>query len=73
MPKLIILIVRPRYSYKKQIKIDYETQFSTDSMLNNKIEKSIKNKTQKRPKSIVVNPLSTIPKSRGQNNTIKSK
>jgi hypothetical protein len=33
------LIVRPRYSYKKQIKINYEIQFPTDPMLNDKIEK----------------------------------
>jgi hypothetical protein len=33
------LIVRSRYSHKKQNKIDYETQFSTDSMLNDKHEK----------------------------------
>jgi hypothetical protein len=33
------LILRPKYSHKKQIKIDYETQFPTDLMLNDKIEK----------------------------------
>jgi hypothetical protein len=33
------LILRPKYSHKKQIKIDYETQFLTDLMLNDKIEK----------------------------------
>jgi hypothetical protein len=37
--KLMTLIVRPRYSYKKQIKINYEIQFPTDLMLNDKIEK----------------------------------
>jgi hypothetical protein len=37
--KLMTLIVRPRYSYKKQIKINYEIQFPTDPMLNDKIEK----------------------------------
>jgi hypothetical protein len=36
-------------------------------------KKAIKNKTQKWSESTVVNPLSTIPKSRGQNNIIKSK
>jgi hypothetical protein len=39
MPKLVTLILRPRYSYKKQIKIDYETQFPTDQILNDKIKK----------------------------------
>jgi hypothetical protein len=44
----MILIMRSRYSYRKQIEIDYETQFPTDPMLNNEIEKKIiKNKTQK--------------------------
>jgi hypothetical protein len=33
------LILRPRYSHKKQIKIDYEAQFATDPMLNDKIKK----------------------------------
>jgi hypothetical protein len=41
MPKLITLILRPRYSHKKQIKIDHETQFSTDQILNDEIEKKI--------------------------------
>ena len=36
-------------------------------------KKAIKNKTQKWSESTVVNPLSIIPKSRGQNNIIKSK
>jgi len=40
MLKLMVLILRPRYSYKKQIKIDYETQFSTYPLLNDKIEKN---------------------------------
>ena len=43
MPKLVTMILKPRYSPKKQIKIDYETQFPTDPMLNDKIgKKSIK-------------------------------
>jgi hypothetical protein len=43
MPKLVTLIVRPRYSYKKQIKINHKAQFSTDPVLNDKIlKKSIK-------------------------------
>ena len=29
----------PRYPYIKQIKIDYEVQFLTDPILNNKFEK----------------------------------
>ena len=41
MPKLATLIVIPRYSYKKQIKINYEAQFSIDRILNNKIIKKI--------------------------------
>jgi len=31
--------MRSRCPHRKQIKIDYETQFSTDSILNDKIEK----------------------------------
>jgi hypothetical protein len=43
MPKHVTLILRPRYSYKKEVKIDYETQFPTNPILNDKIEnKSIK-------------------------------
>jgi hypothetical protein len=41
MSKLVTLILRPIYSHKKQIKIDYETQFLTDPMLNDKIEKKL--------------------------------
>jgi hypothetical protein len=41
MPKPVTLILRPRYFHKKQIKIDYEAQFPTDRMLNDKIEKII--------------------------------
>jgi len=38
--------MRPRYPHRKQIKTNYETQFPTDLVLNNKIEKKlIKNKT----------------------------
>jgi hypothetical protein len=44
----VTLILRPRYSHKKQIKIDYEVQFPTDPMLNDKIEK--KNQLNKRYK-----------------------
>ena len=41
MKKLVTLILRPKYSHKKQIIIDYEAQFSTDPVLNDKIEKKI--------------------------------
>jgi hypothetical protein len=41
MLKLVTLIVRPKYSNKKQIKTDYEAQFPTDPMLNDKIKKQI--------------------------------
>jgi hypothetical protein len=44
----VTLILRPIYFHKKQIKIDYETQFPTDPILNNKIEK--KNQLNKRYK-----------------------
>ena len=46
MSKLMTSILKQRYSHKKQIKIDYETQFPTDVMLNDKIEKKL-NKRQK--------------------------
>jgi hypothetical protein len=39
MLKLVTLILRPIYSHKKQIKIDYEAQFPTNPILNNKIKK----------------------------------
>jgi hypothetical protein len=35
MSKLVILIMRSRYSYKKKIKTDYQTQFPTNPILNN--------------------------------------
>jgi hypothetical protein len=41
MLKLVTLIVRQRYSYKNQIKIDYEAQFPTNLMLNDKIKNKI--------------------------------
>jgi len=47
MLKPVTLIVRQKYSYKKQIKTDYKTQFPTDPMLNDKIEKKSIKKTQK--------------------------
>jgi hypothetical protein len=40
MPKSTTLIIRPRYSYEKQIKTCYEAQFLTDPMLSNEIEKT---------------------------------
>lgn len=48
IPKLATLITRLRYPYGKQIKTDYEDQFPTDPILNDKTEKINKlNKTQK--------------------------
>jgi len=47
MPKSMTLILRPRYSHKKQIKTDYEAQFPTNPMLNDKIEKKQLNKKHK--------------------------
>lgn len=49
MLKPTTFFMRSWYLYKKQIKTDYEFQFSTDLVLDNEIEKkkSIKNKTQK--------------------------
>jgi len=39
IPKPATLIMRSIYHYRKQIKIDYETQFLTDLVLNDKIKK----------------------------------
>jgi len=39
MSKPAALIMKPRYLYIKQIKINYDIQFSTDPILNNKIKK----------------------------------
>jgi hypothetical protein len=44
IPKLVTLILRPRYYHKKQIKISYEAQFLTDAMLNDKNKKNQLNK-----------------------------
>jgi len=41
MPKAKNLIMRQIYPHRKQIKIDYEAQFPTSSMLNDKIGKKI--------------------------------
>jgi len=41
IPKLVSLIIKPRYFYRKQIIIDYEVRFSTDSIFNDEIEKKI--------------------------------
>jgi hypothetical protein len=61
MPKLVTLIVIPRYTHKKQIKTNHEAQFSTDPMLNNKIKKNQLNKRHKKqPESTQVTSLSTI-------------
>jgi len=47
IPKPATLIVRSIYHYRKQIKIDYETQFLTDLVLNDKIKKNqLKNNTK---------------------------
>jgi hypothetical protein len=40
MTKPVTLIVRSRYSHKKHIKTDYEVQFSTSLILNDKIRKN---------------------------------
>ena len=48
MPKIKYLIMRPRYTNKKQIKIYYEVQFSTELTLNDENEKkSIRKRTKK--------------------------
>jgi hypothetical protein len=48
MLKLVTLILRSRYSHKKQIKTDYEAQFLTNPIFNNKIKKNqLNKKTQK--------------------------
>jgi len=62
MSKLVTLIVRPKYSNKKQIKTDYKAQFPIDPMLNDKIKKQINSikDTKKQLKSTRVNPLSSI-------------
>jgi hypothetical protein len=61
MKKLVTLILRPKYSHKKQIIIDYEAQFSTDPVLNDKIEKNQLNKRHKKqPELTRVNLLSII-------------
>ena len=41
MPKPMTLILIPRYSHKKLMKIDYEVQFPTDPIFNDKIKKKI--------------------------------
>jgi len=53
--------VRPRYLYKKQFKIDYETQFLIVLVLNDEIGKNqLKKGTKKKSESTRVNPLSII-------------
>jgi hypothetical protein len=59
MLKLVTLILKPRYSHKKQLKIDYETQFSTDPMLNDKIDQ-LNKRYKKQPELTQGNPLSII-------------
>jgi len=61
MLKLVFLIVRLRYSYKKKIKTDYEVQFPTNSILNDKIKQNQLNKRHKKQhESTRLNPLSTV-------------
>lgn len=48
MLKLVTLILRSKYSHKKQIKTDYEAQFLTAPILNDKIEN--KNQLNKKHK-----------------------
>jgi hypothetical protein len=43
MLKFMILIVRLGFSYRKQIRKDYEAQFLTNPMWNDEIEKKIIN------------------------------
>jgi len=47
MSKHAILIMRPGYSYRKQIKTDYEAQLSINLMLNDEIRRR-KIKSRKR-------------------------
>jgi len=60
--KPVTLILRPIYFHKKQIKINYKTQFATDPMLNNKIEKKnqLNKRHKKQPELTRVNPSSII-------------
>ena len=62
IPKLLTLIVRPRCSHKNQIKINYEAQFLTDPMLNDKIKKKnqLNKRHKKQPELTEVNLLSNI-------------
>jgi len=62
MPKSAILIMRPRHTYRNQIKTNYKSQLSTDPVLNNEIGEKIqlKIKYKKQPESTRINPLSTI-------------
>ena len=41
MLKLVTLIMKPRYPYKKEIKKQYKAQFLTVLVLNDEIEKKI--------------------------------
>ena len=69
MPKLRTLIARPRYPHRKQIKTNYEAQFSTNLVLNDE-KKSIKKRHKTQFESTWVNSLSIIHMSWGQNNII---
>jgi len=47
-------MMRPRYRYRNQIKIDYEAQFSTYPILNEEIEKNpIRKKNTKNKTGII--------------------
>ena len=53
--------MRPKYPHRKQIKRDYEAQFPTDLILNDKIEKNLNEKKNKKQlKSTLVNSLCII-------------
>ena len=52
--------MRLRYPYKKRIKTDYKTQFSTDLILNEKIKKIQLKKHKKQLESTRVIPLNII-------------
>jgi hypothetical protein len=48
----VTLIVRPRYPYIKQIKTNYEVQFLTDLVMNDKIKIIIKTRQKNYPSKL---------------------
>jgi hypothetical protein len=46
--------MRPRYPYRKQIKINYEVQFSTDPILNDILKKKQLKKDKKNPNQFLL-------------------